>query len=250
MKMKRFRLIFLLLSVVVSAYGQQYTGMSGLINVPSADMDPAGEARIGAHFLNRYSLPEGCFAYPDGTPYHSYDFYLSLTPFRWMELGYTFTLLRAPNSRGEYAYDRKDRYFSVKFAPLQEGRYHPAVAIGANDFVDSGFKIDSKGGSGFFCNIYAAATKHFELGTKGGTLGLHAAYRHFAHRSGRKWDGLVGGITYSPPFARNLRLIAEWTGCDVNIGADCLLWRHILIQASLQDGKYPSAGLCYRVNLF
>ncbi|MCM1028588.1 MAG: YjbH domain-containing protein [Pseudoflavonifractor sp.] len=224
--------------------------MSGLINVPSADMDSAGDARIGAHFLNRYSLPTGSFAYPDGKPYHSYDFYLSITPFRWMELGYTFTLFRALNSHGVYAYNRKDRYFSVKFAPFRESKLLPAIAVGANDFIDSSFKIDDPGGSGFFCNFYLAATKHIPLGSHGGVVGVSAVYRHFTHKCSRKWDGLVGGLTYSPPFAPSLRFIAEWTGCDVNVGADCLLFRHLLIQASLQDGKFPSAGLCYVVNLF
>ena len=46
--------IFLLMGVFpVSA--QQYTGMSGLIHVPSADMDDAGAARVGIHFLNKNS---------------------------------------------------------------------------------------------------------------------------------------------------------------------------------------------------
>lgn len=34
-------------------HAQQYTGMSGLIHVPSGEMDEAGEARVGAHFLNK-----------------------------------------------------------------------------------------------------------------------------------------------------------------------------------------------------
>lgn len=35
----------------VPAVAQQYTGMSGLIHVPSADMGEEGEARAGVHFL-------------------------------------------------------------------------------------------------------------------------------------------------------------------------------------------------------
>lgn len=34
-------------------HAQQYTGMSGLIHVPSGEMDEAGEARVGAHFLRK-----------------------------------------------------------------------------------------------------------------------------------------------------------------------------------------------------
>lgn len=42
-------------------HAQQYTGMSGLIHVPSADMDKAGEIRIGAHFLNKNFTPDRGF---------------------------------------------------------------------------------------------------------------------------------------------------------------------------------------------
>lgn len=57
------------------------------------------------------------------------------------------------------------------------------------------------------------------------------------------------GITYRPSFARNLRVIAEYTENEINVGADCLLWRHLLLQISLQDGKYFSGGVCFCINL-
>ena len=65
-----------------------------------------------------------------------------------------------------------------------------------------------------------------------------------------KWNGVVGGITYNPSLARSLRVIAEYTGNEVNIGADCLLWKHLLLQATLQNGKYFSGGVCFQTNLF
>ena len=71
-------------------HAQQYTGMSGLIHVPSADMDKAGEIRIGAHFLNKNFTPDRGFNY--GGKYNTLSHYLSITPFSWMEIGYTCTL--------------------------------------------------------------------------------------------------------------------------------------------------------------
>ena len=35
-------------------------------------------------------------------------------------------------------------------------------------------------------------------------------------------------------------MIAEYTGDDVNVGFDWKLWKHLLIQSSLQNGKYFS----------
>lgn len=71
-------------------HAQQYTGMSGLIHVPSGEMDEAGEARIGVHFLNKEFTPEKGFNYEG--KYNTLSHYLSITPFSWLEIGYTCTL--------------------------------------------------------------------------------------------------------------------------------------------------------------
>ena len=98
-----------------------------------------------------------------------------------------------------------------------------------------------------FSNFYLAATKHLDL--KGHNIGFHAAYRKWKRSYNHKWNGSVGGITYQPAFQKNLRLIAEYTGDDVNVGFDWKLWKHLLIQSSLQDGKYFSGGVCFCINL-
>ena len=62
-------------------------------------------------------------------------------------------------------------------------------------------------------------------------------------------DRTSRGITYQPSFQKNLRVIAEYTGDDVNVGFDWKLWKHLLIQSSLQNGKYFSGGVCFCINL-
>ncbi|MCM1138929.1 MAG: YjbH domain-containing protein [Muribaculum sp.] len=241
------RIIFYLLflfPVVVSA--QQYSGMTGLIHVPSADMDSTGDARIGAHFLNKEFLPDCGNFTVNGSKYHSYDFYLSITPFWWVEAAFAITLEKGIQPSfidNTHKYTQKDRYFSIKFNPLREGKYYPAIAVGGQDCFSFG-----EGGGSLFTNFYVAATKHLDI--KKQEIGLTLTYRRFSKDYNHRWNGLVGGITYRPSFARNWRAIVEWTGCNVNFGIDCLLWKHLLLQASLQDGKYPSGGICYKVNLF
>lgn len=63
-------------------HAQQYTGMSGLIHVPSGEMDEAGEARVGAHFLNKEFTPDKGFNYEG--KYNTLSHYLSITPFSWL----------------------------------------------------------------------------------------------------------------------------------------------------------------------
>lgn len=251
--MKKVCFIWLWLCFSLSALAQQYTGMSGLIHVPSGDMNRAGDVRIGTHFLNKHFLPDQAFDY--NGKYHSVDFYASITPFSWVEIGYTFTLRKG--NRGEWGpddigYHRKDQYFSLKLRPLKEkaGRWWPSIAVGTNDPLTGGdsHSETEKNRNQHFGNYYVALSRHFYL--KRHALGVHLAYRRFVRTYNRKWDGLVGGLTYRPGLAPYLRAIAEYTGHDILVGADCLLWKHIRMQVSLQNGKYPTGGICYETSLF
>lgn len=254
--MKNFRQMLLLVFLwarCLSASAQLYTGLSGLINTPSADMHEEGDALIGCYFMNKHFTPEDDGTYGfiyEGEKYNTMDFYLSLTPFRWVEIGYTFTLQKAlMEGYDKPRYNSKDRYFSIKLNPLREGRYHPAIAIGSNDFLGSPTKRHGQGGSGagYFCNYYIVATKHFKSG--GHDISMNLAYRYCPTVYSEKWEGVVGGITYCPKWVPNLRAIVEYTGNEINVGADCLLWKHLFLQVVLQDGKYFSGGLCFCVNL-
>ncbi len=254
MRLNCFFLLMLAVFVPLKMTAQQYTGLSGLINTPSADMNKEGNAWIGCYFMGSHFTPEDDGTYGfiyDGEKYNTMDFYVSVTPFKWVEIAYTFTLFKTLiDGYDKPKYNQKDRYFSVKLNPLREGKYNPAIVIGANDFVGSPTKRHNVGGSGagYFANYFVAATKHFDYG--GHNIGLNVAYRYCPNVYNKKWEGVVGGITYTPPFAQNLRAIAEYTGNEINVGVDCLLWKHLLLQAVMQDGRYFSGGICYQTNLF
>jgi len=245
--MKKLILFFVLAFLMTLRVGaQQYTSMSGLIHVPSAEMDAEGDARIGVHYLNQHMVPD-VFSY-EGEKYNTFDHYVSITPFWWIEIGYTCTLLKIDKYKINKL-TNKDRYFSFKLNPLREGKWWPAVAVGCNDIADSrSVKDETADGELYFANYYLAATKHVDL--SGNEIGVHLSYRHYTKAYNDKWNGVVGGVTFRPEFAKNCRVIAEYTGSDINVGIDCLLLKHLLMQASLQSGKYFSGGICYTVNLF
>lgn len=238
------------------ASAQLYTGMSGLIHVPSAEMFEAGEAQIGAYYMNRHFLPGSDnpelkgFKY-DGKGYDTVDFYASITPFSWIQIGYAFTLEKhLIEGYDKPGYNMKDRYISLKVQPLGEGKWYPAVALGANDFLSSATKRHTGASEtgGYFCNFYIALTKHFDL--RGSELGVNLDYRYSPNEYFRKWNGVVGGVAWRPRGFRKLRVMAEWTGHEVNIGADILLWRHLFIQTAMVGCRYFTGGISYRVNLF
>lgn len=231
---------------LATVQAQQYIGTPGLVHVPTAEMDSAGVARIGAHFVEKHFIPDGLKL--DGEKFNSLTNYLSITPFSWIEVGYGYTLWKLHYNKdpkkktGFYA---KDRYFTVRLCPLPEGKYWPAIVVGGNDVWGS--DDDGQSGSNFYRNYYVAATKHLELG--GNLLGAHLTYRKWKRDYNEKWNGVVGGLTFQPAFYRQLRLMGEYDGDGINAGIDCELFRYILLQASLQHGKYVSGGLCLRIGL-
>jgi len=253
--MRRAQTILLLLTLCcLTTLAQQYDGMTGLIHTPTAEMDTVGTARIGAHYLNHEMMPK-CDNFTweiweEGEPsgekhyYDTFSYYLSITPFRWVELSYICVAMAEGPALKDY--HSKDRHFSVKFNPLREGKWWPSICIGASDFVGS--SLNPNRSQDFFCNYYLAASKHFNLG-RGHQIAVHATYRYYQLQENKRFQGLVGGITYSPGFAPNMRVIAEWDGCHINCGLDALFWRHLRVQASLQDGRYFSAGLCFQCYL-
>ena len=241
-----FSLVLLFVSVGSVVRAQQYTGMGGLIHVPSAEMDTVGAVRIGGHALPKEMMPDGMRF--EGDKYASSNWYFSATPLRWIELGYSFTLMKFHRNLNkkdpDVGFYSKDRYFSVRLQPLREGRYHPSVVIGGNDVWG---QRDGGSHSFYFRNFYIAASKH--LATPAGELGTHLSYRRWTKDHNSRWNGVVGGITMRPVFYSPLRLVGEWDGCGVNIGADCLLFRYVQLQASLIQCRYPSVGGAVRIVL-
>jgi hypothetical protein len=219
--------------------------MAGMIHVPTADMDTVGVARVGAHYIPKSMMPDKMTL--DGEKFNSWTNYLSITPFRWIELGYGYTLWKMhknQNKNEKTGFYSKDRYFSVRLRPLSEGRYWPSVVIGGNDVIG---QRDGDSYSFYFRNFYVAASKHIDLPF--GEVGGHLAYRKWAKSFNNRWDGVVGGVTLRPSVYRPLRAIAEYDGESVNIGADCVLFRYVQLQASLMHCRYLSAGAAVRIEL-
>ena len=233
-----------MLAHAVSA--QQYYGMNGLVNVPSADMDTVPVAHVGAHFLNEHMIPD--IMTIDGEKYNSWTNYLSVQPFKWIEVGYGYTLQKFHkngNPNAEVGFYSKDRYFSLRLQPILEKNLWPSVVIGGQDVWGSYDYGRSK--SNFYQNFYVAISKHLEFWNH--RFGAHLAYRYWRQDYNKRWNGVVGGLTFQPSFYKPLRVIGEYDGEFVNIGADCTLWSYLMIQVSLQNFKYFSGGACLRVPL-
>lgn len=245
MKRRHFiSILFLFLTLAVR--GQQYVGMAGMIHVPTADMDTVGIARLGAHYVPKGMMPDKMLL--DGEKFNSLTNYLTLTPFRWIQLSYGYTLWKMhqdKNPNKDVGFYAKDRYFSVKLQLLPEAKWWPSVAVGGNDVWGS--SDGGVSGSNYYRNYFVAVSKHVDFG--GHSIGGHLTYRKWKRDFNYKWNGVVGGVTFQPSFYKPLRVMAEWDGNEVNVGADCRLFKCVLVQCALIDMQHFNAGLCLYINL-
>ena len=81
--MKTLRCALLLLMTLMapstSVQAQLYTGLTGLIHAPSAEMNAEGTARIGGYFLSSHFTPDQGFSY-GGEKYNTAAFSVSVVP--------------------------------------------------------------------------------------------------------------------------------------------------------------------------
>ena len=206
---------------------------------------------IGGGFLNENLTPARF-------TYNTYNYYLNVTIFPFLEIAYTCTLFKVTPQWGVQSqmgkFTNQDRYFSLRLRALKEGQFFeciPAVVLGTSDpFTESGggeVMPAGDSGNGFFSRFYIVMTKHIPINNKG-ELGIHLSYL-YNRRQDYHLNGVAGGISFSPTILPNLKLIAEYDSHDFLIGMHYLFYRHLLMQTMLQKGKYFSCGLTYLIHL-
>ena len=225
-------------------------GTTGLLHAPSAEMQRDKTVMIGGNFLNKEITPAGW-------NYHTYNYFLNVTIFPWLEVAYTATLFQSQHigidwKVGKGKFTNQDRYFSFRLRLLKEGqfwKYMPAVVVGTSDpYTESGDgQISSTDGNGYFCRFYVAATKFIPIGKKD-KIGVHLSWL-FNHRNDYPLNGPGIGLTWNPSFHPPLRLIAEYDAKDFALGATYLLFNHLHAQVELQRMKYFTGGLTYKIYL-
>lgn len=263
------------LSMVLCAwttYGcaQALRGTTGLLHAPTADMQRDKTVMIGCNVLDL--TPLHYFTSPEVD--YTFNYYLNVTFFPWMEVGYTCTLNHADHGSTYFPqqswgkYTNQDRSFYFRFRLWKAGWWKPwtpQIVFGADDpgtHENAGgggiSSRDSNGGNCAFTRWYLAASKHFEF--KGiGTLGTHLSF---------VWDrGLHVEATNRPAFGLNFRLclpagsfwqktlngfnlMAEYDARTCNVGGTYSVWKdHINIVAELNDGRYFSGGVYFKIYL-
>lgn len=229
-------------------------GTTGLLHMPTADMQRDKTVMVGGSYLS-----EG--ATPDHWNYDTYNYYLNITIFPFLEIGYTCTMHKG--KEGAYwpkstwgKFTNQDRQFSGRLRVIKEGqflKYMPAIVLGGNDVLTRDWKEDGKGfadpsdqGNGHWNRWYIAATKHLDLY---GDLGIHMAYV-YNKRIDYHLNGPTLGVNWKPQIHTNLNLMAEYDSRTVNCGLAYSFWKdHINVVTELNDFRYLSAGVYFKIYL-
>lgn len=273
-KVTAFLLIF-----CAPCWSQALRGTTGLLHAPTAEMEKDKTFKFGANYLDLVPLHYYMF---NGEKSHTYNYYIDITMFPWLEISYICTLNYAYHGSTYFPkeswgkYTNQDRQFSGRLRLWKEGwwkEWTPQI-VGGIDDASSHISYgggDVKFGSGqnnYFTRFYLAATKHFNFRCIG-MLGTHTSYvvGRGKGRGGRFSGPTIGAnFRFSLPDAgeglfcgedvswkqivNGLNLMAEYDARTFNFGGIYSLWKdQVNIVAELNDGKYFSTGMFFKIHL-
>jgi len=228
-KIWRIYLLFFA-SLPICTNGQTLSGMSGLLNIPSADMQADGTFIIGANYLPALNQPT--------LGYNTGNYYLNLTFLPFIEISYRMTLLKMAKG-----YTNQDRSASFKIQLLKEHRFLPSISIGVHDFHTT----TTGNGNQYFEANYIVMTKHFPI--NGTDLGITSGYGTDVILKKSRFIGLFGGLSITPGFLKQLKIMGDYDCKGINLGGSLLILKHIYIFSMSQHLQYLAGGIAYRIYL-
>ena len=264
-------ILFLLFFVMIGAVHAQFTyGTTGLLNMPTADMQRDKTFMFGGGFLEKHATPARW-------TYNTFNYYLDITIFPWLEVSYICTLHKAmevdpaygpgfwvPSTYGKFV--NQDRNFAVRLRLWKEGWWKPwtpQIVLGANDALNNswteGSKIEmsSATANGFYSRYYLAVTKHLSM-KEVGEWGLHLAYVYNRRKDyplngpaiGANFRFSLSPTSFINKAINNLNLMAEYDSKSINCSFEYSFWKdYINAIVALNRCKYFSGGLVFKIHL-
>lgn len=268
---KRFFLFSTFLFFVLSLQAQTTTGTTGLLFMPTAEMQKDKTFLFGGNYLNTHHL---------STHFHSnevnytFNYYINITFFPWLEVGYTCTLVHADHGSTYFpesvwgSFPNQDRAFNGKLRLWKEGwwkNWTPQIVFGIDDAGSheayGGGEITSgntSSSNNYGTRYYLAATKHW--GFKGvGELGSHIAYIHGKAKGIPEYKRPAAGVNFQfsldgeefyKKALNGMNVMAEYDARTFNLGFNYGFWKErINITCAWNECKYFSGGIFFKVHL-
>ena len=283
-----FLSVFTLL-MVGSVKAQTNYGTTGLMNMPTADMQRDKTFMAGVNWLNYHATVPRWW-------YDTWNYSINITIFPWLEVGYLCMGHKAvptdygnrsgywvPSTYGKFI--NQDRSFHFRLRAWKEGWWKvwiPQIVIGVNDGLSDSWNGGSLSkpselnyGNGFLNRYYLAVTKHFEFDHLG-TLGVHISWIYSERFDNKLNDPAVGANfrfklkedgSLVNKAVNSINLMAEivpgYTDVrddltfnpdgakyQMNIGMEYSFWQdYINAVIELNRCRYFSAGFIFKIHL-
>ena len=249
----------------IVTYGQFADCSTGLLQMPTAEMQDDGTFMLTTNYLNKHSLPTTHWGYNT----FQYGIYISL--WKRIEIGYVCTIFngawdpKPEEEKGEYwtIMRNEDRHFTGRVMLVRENDFGwnwlPSLVVGVSDpFTGSGgdytnIEGTSGSGNGYFNRYFIVMAKHFD--TSWGKVGAHVDYQKNL-RTDYPINGPCTGLDWTPVWIQNkgildnLRLILEYDSRSVNIGfIASIIQNHFEGMFELQNFQWINFGLRYKLRL-
>ena len=259
--MKKAVLFILFLAFGAGAARAQFADCStGLLQMPTAEMQPDGTFMITNNYLNKHSLSSAW-------GYDTFQYGFTITFWSRVEVSYVCTILdgkRKPKpSERDMLMFNQDRHFSGRLQVLKEGEFGlawmPALVVGISDPTTgavSGNYIDAditKGNNTFFNRNFIVLSKN--IPTAWGGVGVHAGYQ-FNWRRDYRIKAPCVGVNWRPVWLDDrwildsVNLIAEYDSRTPNVGFIASIWdNRFEAMFEVQNFRWVNFGLRFKLGL-
>lgn len=232
--MKKIVLWFVLLFAFGNGFAQFTSGTSGVLNIPSAEMQKDGTFFFGANYLPEQLTPVRFH-------YNTANYYFNITFLPFLEVAYRMTLLQSGFTNGTYT--QQDRAFVLRLRLLKERKYWPAVVLVADDIYTHTDSEVTKS----FSNMYGVASKTLKWNKNELVLTFGGAFDIWDKN---QMNGVIGGVAFRPRKLPALKFMLDYDSRSVNIGASGLVAKRLQLYAFLNDCRYLTAGLAFFIPLY
>lgn len=243
----------------VISYGQFADCSTGLLQMPTAEMQDDGTFMLTTNFLNKHSLT------PSDWNYNTFQYGIYVSFWERIEIGYVCTLLndywKGIQSREGVWMINQDRHFTGRLLLIRENEFGtnwiPSLVVGACDpFTGTGgdyFDFKKQTSNANFNRYYVVITKHFI--TPWGRIGVHGGYQ-YNRRLDYPINGPCLGLDWTPVWVQdrgvidNLKFIIEYDSRTLNMGLIASIWKnHFEAMFELQSFRWINFGLRYKLRL-
>ena len=271
LNIKHLVLIGTMILCNISVYSQALIGTTGLLHMPTADMQKDKTFLFGGNYLNTHHLSRH---FHSGEVNYTWNYYVNITFFPWLEIGYTCTLVHADHGSGYFpesvwgTFPNQDRAFNGRLRLWKEGwwkSWTPQIVFGIDDAGSheayGGGDIivgNTKSSNNYGTRYYLAATKRLNI-TGTGVVGAHIAYIHGRAKGIPEYKRPAAGVNFRFSLTGNefykkilngLNIMAEYDARTFNTGFNYAIWKdRINFTCAWNESRHFSGGVFLKIHL-